>query len=1350
MKKRLLFITMLVFLFVLVACVPPVTKDQKPVIHGAVDRTINRGDVFKPLEGITATDEEDGDLTEDIIYTGNVNPNVVGTYEATYTVTDSYGNITMVTVEIKVVLVDEDAPILSGVANKTIYLGDPTFTILEGVSADDTVDGNLTSEIVTTGEVDIWTVGTYTVNYEVEDNSGNKTSHDRVITVSLGAVTFDEVNVLSQDPDDWKVTDAILDGYKVSTNANGVLEFLSVSGGEINEDIHPFTFAKLAVKAKADKNVTVTVSLEGTTSANKPINVTTSLEEYLIYFRLEEPLEDAKLTFTFLDEAEIEFEDLELVFGGAKDDVAPVLTIPDYDLVGPIDDEDALTFIALRGVTASDDVDGNITKNIIVDTSEVDFSVGGEYQITYLISDKAGNETTETRNVTLMTVYDTGFIKDPGFDGDELGDQWGFNEGAGVVPVFKVEDGVMVHYVGSQAQWASASSPEIKGLSTNVLHKENWYMLKFDVKAERDRQMVIRSGLALNGDPWIEDFLPEIKASYKLTSEWQTIYYIFYVPTDKSEDGRDVIKVEIQLGTFTWSSSEVNNPVNIDNFQYYLLTNVNNEPVISAVKGKATAFVKDSTLPDFKEYVTINDVEDGNIVVTEEMVDASAVDITKAGDYVVVYTVTDSGGATTTYSLNVKVLEEADEEAPEIIESADIKVEFDQFSDEIVDFKTYVTATDNVDGEIIITDEMIDKGDFNLNKAGEYTITFTVFDSSLNENTLEIEVIVNDKEGPVVNVEDLVITLNSTFNPTNVLVVDNVDGLIVITEDDITGLDAFMTDGVITELGTFEITYKVKDEALNETEVTVTIEIVDFEFSEDKAIDLLALELPAGNDGEPKSSVVYEDGLAEFTYAGPAWWASAAKLKYVNIELTKDAYYRFVFEAKAEEARDMLIYFTDPDGNKVKGFDNKNTGEKRFIALGEEYQVFEYIFKAPKSGMYLMEIHFGWEGFLRNADSSNTITIRQLKLVPEKQEGDVDPEPLPNVILVEDFEGYEDDEAIRSAYLHRRENKDWGTYKNYFWLSETGGAEGSKALKIDINSGYGLDAVKPKTAFSIEELTDDYEYFVFWIKPDAYFIEKGLEVRLYKTGANYPINVDISYLSEEGGWVVVKIADFGYMPSEIIQYAIGYNEWDGDKNRTVYIDNIMFVIDPSEFIEEEPEEPLFEFDHVLIDSFENYETTLDVQGKYTFVHTSNPVAGERVELLFNEGYEESQGVELQVAGSGDYKEGWNILKTKGFDNSNVSDDYEYFAFWFKGKTSKNKIGVWMYWGDNKGDKEIMLPEDSEDGVWLYIKLSDWGITATEVTDFGVGYNNWDYKSYNLQFDNFMFIKNPEDLPNTTN
>ena len=222
-----------------------------------------------------------------------------------------------------------------------------------------------------------------------------------------------------------------------------------------------------------------------------------------------------------------------------------------------------------------------------------------------------------------------------------------------------------------------------------------------------------------------------------------------------------------------------------------------------------------------------------------------------------------------------------------------------------------------------------------------------------------------------------------------------------------------------------------------------------------------------------------------------------------------------------------------------------------------------------------MEIHFGWEGFLRNADSSNTITIRQLKLVPEKQEGDVDPEPLPNVILVEDFEGYEDDEAIRSAYLHRRENKDWGTYENYFWLSETGGAEGSKALKIDINSGYGLDAVKPKTAFSIEELTDDYEYFVFWIKPDAYFIEKGLEVRLYKTGANNPINVDISYLSEEGGWVVVKIADFGYMPSEIIQYAIGYNKWDGDKNRTVYIDNIMFIIDPSEFIEEEPEEPLF-------------------------------------------------------------------------------------------------------------------------------------------------------------------------------
>ena len=41
--------------------------------------------------------------------------------------------------------------------------------------------------------------------------------------------------------------------------------------------------------------------------------------------------------------------------------------------------------------------------------------------------------------------------------------------------------------------------------------------------------MVIRSGLALNGDPWIEDFTRN-KASYKLTSECkQSITFFMYL-----------------------------------------------------------------------------------------------------------------------------------------------------------------------------------------------------------------------------------------------------------------------------------------------------------------------------------------------------------------------------------------------------------------------------------------------------------------------------------------------------------------------------------------------------------------------------------------------------------------------------------------------------------------------------------------------------------------------------------------------------------------------------------------------------------------------------------------------------
>ena len=55
----------------------------------------------------------------------------------------------------------------------------------------------------------------------------------------------------------------------------------------------------------------------------------------------------------------------------------------------------------LDGVTANDDVDGNITSDISVDTSLVNLTTAGEYTITYTVSDAAGNTTSETATITV-------------------------------------------------------------------------------------------------------------------------------------------------------------------------------------------------------------------------------------------------------------------------------------------------------------------------------------------------------------------------------------------------------------------------------------------------------------------------------------------------------------------------------------------------------------------------------------------------------------------------------------------------------------------------------------------------------------------------------------------------------------------------------------------------------------------------------------------------------------------------------------------------------------------------------------------------------------------------------------
>ena len=71
-----------------------VLSNSKPVINGISDKEININDVFDPISGVTATDQEDGNITDRIKVTGGVDNKTAGKYKLTYSVTDTHGNTT--------------------------------------------------------------------------------------------------------------------------------------------------------------------------------------------------------------------------------------------------------------------------------------------------------------------------------------------------------------------------------------------------------------------------------------------------------------------------------------------------------------------------------------------------------------------------------------------------------------------------------------------------------------------------------------------------------------------------------------------------------------------------------------------------------------------------------------------------------------------------------------------------------------------------------------------------------------------------------------------------------------------------------------------------------------------------------------------------------------------------------------------------------------------------------------------------------------------------------------------------------------------------------------------------------
>jgi len=171
-----------------------VVVNNIPIISGnQQDYTIEVGSTFgsaEALEGVSASDTEDGNITADIVLTNPVNTAVVGTYTVRYNVDDSSGN-SAVEKTTTVYVVDTTAPVITMVGSSSIDINVGATYTDAGATALDNYDGNITGNITTTNSVNTSIAGSYTVKYNVSDSEGNAaTEVVRTVNVIAGPREF--------------------------------------------------------------------------------------------------------------------------------------------------------------------------------------------------------------------------------------------------------------------------------------------------------------------------------------------------------------------------------------------------------------------------------------------------------------------------------------------------------------------------------------------------------------------------------------------------------------------------------------------------------------------------------------------------------------------------------------------------------------------------------------------------------------------------------------------------------------------------------------------------------------------------------------------------------------------------------------------------------------------------------------------------------------------------------------------------------------------------------------------------------------------------------------------------------
>uniref|UniRef100_UPI000E5091BE immunoglobulin-like domain-containing protein n=1 Tax=Paraclostridium sordellii TaxID=1505 RepID=UPI000E5091BE len=465
-------------------------------------------------------------------------------------------------------------------------------------------------------------------------------------------------------------------------------------------------------------------------------------------------------------------------------------------------------------VTATDKEDGDISKDIKVDTSKLDINKEGDYTITYSVKDSEGATTTLDAKIKVIKVNEKPSIKLK----DKYKDKIEIEKGK--------KDTNFLDFVTATDKEDGDISKNIKvdksKLDTN---KEGDYTITYSVKDSEGATTTLDAKIKVikvNEKPSIK-----LKDKYKDKIEIEkgkkdTNFLDFVTATDK-EDGDISKNIKVDKSkldtnkegdyTITYSVKDSEGATTTLDAKVKVIKSNKQIGEAPSINANDKVIRVGSNFYPFRE-ITANDKEDGNLTGFIKL-KYNELDTNKEGDYKLIYTVTDKDNNTTEKSINVKVKDFG--EKP-VITAFDVTLEKGQAFNQMEN----ISATDKEDGDISKNIKVV-SNNVNVNIPGNYLVEYSVQDSDGNISKCTRNVIVKEIDGlPIINAQNLKVAKGSELDLFKNISAKDQNGNDISSSIKIEKMNLNLN-----EKGVYNVIYSVNDKDGNIGTRSVSIKVVE-------------------------------------------------------------------------------------------------------------------------------------------------------------------------------------------------------------------------------------------------------------------------------------------------------------------------------------------------------------------------------------------------------------------------------------------------------------------------------------------------------------------------------------------